>query len=111
LLFLAHRLPFPPNKGDKIRSWHFLQHMASRYRVHLGCLFDDPSDARHTKALSELCASVCFRPLRPITASLRSFSCLLSDAPMTVGYFGDKRLRRWVKDTIEVRRPSRIFVY
>ena len=30
LLFLAHRLPFPPNKGDKVRSYHFMKHLASR---------------------------------------------------------------------------------
>ena len=28
LLYLAHRIPYPPNKGDKIRSWHILKHLA-----------------------------------------------------------------------------------
>ena len=28
ILFLAHRIPYPPNKGDKIRSWHLLKGLA-----------------------------------------------------------------------------------
>ena len=45
-LFLAHRLPFPPDKGDKIRSFHLLRHLARGWRVHLGCFVDDPASMR-----------------------------------------------------------------
>ena len=44
ILYLTHRIPYPPNKGDKIRSWHILKHLAQRYRVHLGTFVDDPDD-------------------------------------------------------------------
>jgi polysaccharide biosynthesis protein PslH len=44
LLFLAHRIPFPPNKGDKIRSFHLLRHLSTRYEIHLGAFVDDPDD-------------------------------------------------------------------
>ena len=44
LLFLSHRLPYPPTKGDKVRSCHFLKHLATRYRVHLGTFVDDAAD-------------------------------------------------------------------
>jgi hypothetical protein len=36
VLYLVHRLPFPPDKGDKVRSYHLLQALAARHRVHLG---------------------------------------------------------------------------
>src|SRR3546814_10255181 len=35
LLFLAHRVPYPPDRGDKIRSFHLLKHLAARATVHL----------------------------------------------------------------------------
>jgi len=41
ILFLAHRIPFPPNKGDKIRAFHVLEHLARRHTVHLATLIDD----------------------------------------------------------------------
>ena len=56
LLFLVHRLPFPPNKGDKVRSFHLLRHLAQRYRVFLGTFVDDPADWPHVEALRALCA-------------------------------------------------------
>ena len=53
LLFLAHRIPYPPNRGDKIRSWHILRHLARRATVHLACFADDAADAAHLPALRE----------------------------------------------------------
>ena len=44
LLYLVHRLPYPPNKGDKVRSYHLLQHLLARHRVFLGTFIDDPED-------------------------------------------------------------------
>ena len=45
ILYLVHRLPYPPNKGDKVRSYHLLRHLAARHRVFLGTFIDDPDDA------------------------------------------------------------------
>ena len=36
ILFLAHRIPYPPDRGDKIRSWHVLRHLGRFATVHLG---------------------------------------------------------------------------
>jgi hypothetical protein len=33
VLFLTHRIPYPPNKGDKVRSYHLLKHLSARHRV------------------------------------------------------------------------------
>jgi sugar transferase (PEP-CTERM/EpsH1 system associated) len=51
ILFLAHRIPYPPNRGDKIRSWHILREIAGFARVHLACFADDEEDAAHGPAL------------------------------------------------------------
>jgi len=53
ILFLAHRIPFPPDRGDKIRSWHLLRHLAGLARVHLACFADDEEDAAHLVAIRE----------------------------------------------------------
>ncbi|NND69674.1 MAG: sugar transferase, partial [Halioglobus sp.] len=44
LLYLVHRLPYPPNKGDKISSNNMLNFFSERWRVHLGTFIDDPDD-------------------------------------------------------------------
>jgi sugar transferase (PEP-CTERM/EpsH1 system associated) len=51
ILFLAHRIPYPPDRGDKIRSWNILKHLGALGRVHLACFADHAADAAHLPAL------------------------------------------------------------
>jgi sugar transferase (PEP-CTERM/EpsH1 system associated) len=111
LLFLAHRMPYPPDKGDKIRSWHILRHLAQRHRVHLGCFYDDPDDARHIDELRRHCASLTCLPLHPLTQRIKSLGALRTGEAMSVAYFHDTALTRWVAETFARYRPSQAFVF
>lgn len=107
ILFLSHRIPYPPDKGDKIRSFHILRELAKRHTVHVGTFIDDPVDWQHVEALQKLCAGeTCIRPLEPLRARLRSLQGLFRKEPLTVAYYRDPRLTRWVRD-IGTRRPLR----
>jgi len=98
LLFLAHRIPYPPDKGDKIRSYHLLKALAAEHTVHLGTFVDDPADWAHVAAVERLCkGEVCIRPLNPSLARLRSASGLLTGEPLTLAYYRDSTLRRWIR--------------
>ncbi len=96
LLFLAHRIPYPPDKGDKIRAWHLLEHLAKRYRVHLGAFVDDPEDWRHCDRLRNVCASTYFAGLNPRLGKLRSLTGLLTGEPLTLPYYRHAGLQGWV---------------
>ena len=56
VLLLVHRIPYPPNKGDKIRSYHLLRFLAQRHRVFLGTFVDDPHDAQYVGQGRRPCA-------------------------------------------------------
>jgi len=111
LLFLSHRIPYPPEKGDKIRSWNMLRHLASGHRVHLGCFHDDPADARHIDALKSVCASVLCLPLNRMRAKAMSLTGLLSGLSLSQVYFRSRRLQQWVGTTMREKRVERIFVF
>jgi sugar transferase (PEP-CTERM/EpsH1 system associated) len=111
LLFLAHRIPYPPDKGDKIRSWNFLKCLAQRYRVHLGCFIDDRRDWEFTDFLRGVCQDCFFAPLKPRTARLRSLRGLFDGRPLTLPYYFDAALNRWVRRILARPRLSRILVY
>jgi sugar transferase (PEP-CTERM/EpsH1 system associated) len=111
LLFLAHRMPYPPEKGDKIRSWHILRHLAERHRVHLGCFYDDPADARHIAELEKHCASVACLPIHPLARRVKSLRALRTGEAMSVAYFRDVRLMRWITETFARWRPEQAFVF
>ena len=111
LLFLAHRIPYPPDKGDKIRSFHLLRHLADRYRVHVGAFIDDPLDWRHVESVAAMCGETCFRPLHVTRAKLASLTALATGEPLTLPYFRDARLARWVRELLASHRIERIFVF
>jgi hypothetical protein len=60
VLYLVHRLPYPPNKGDKVRSYHLLKHLAARHQVFLGTFVDDPDDLGTCRWCAG-CAPACVR--------------------------------------------------
>ena len=96
LLFLAHRIPYPPDKGDKIRAWHLLEHLSRRYRVHLGAFVDDPEDWRHCDKLRAVCASTYFAELNPRLGKIRALAGLLTGDPLTLPYYRHAGLQAWV---------------
>ncbi len=106
LLYLTHRIPYPPNKGDKIRSYHLLRHLSTRYRVHLGTFVDEAQDWAHLDKVRGLCGESHFARLRPRLARLRSLSGLVSARPLTLPYYRDAGLKAWV-DGLLARRPIR----
>jgi sugar transferase (PEP-CTERM/EpsH1 system associated) len=111
LLFLAHRIPYPPNKGDKIRSWNELRYLAARHRVHLGCFADQPEDLAHVDSLRRSVASLEVVPLVPRRARLASLTALAAGQPLSVRYFASERLRAWVQRLAGAERLDAAFVF
>jgi len=111
LLLLVHRIPFPPNKGDKIRSYHLLRHLAARYRVHLGTFVDDPDDWQYVEQVRALCASSHFAKLDPKLARLRSLGALLSGRALSFDYYRDASLKVWVDQVMREQKIGRVVVF
>ena len=111
LLFLAHRIPYPPNKGDKIRSYHVLKYLAGKYRVHLGTFVDDEQDWKHLPVLKALCGETNFVALNPMTARLRSANGLVSGDALTVPYYYDVNMQRWVTRLLENNPVRRVLIF
>ncbi|MFH5925465.1 TIGR03087 family PEP-CTERM/XrtA system glycosyltransferase [Roseomonas xinghualingensis] len=111
LLFLCHRIPYPPDKGEKIRAWHILNHLAERWEVDLGFLADDPADLAHLPALQARCAVVECRPVSRRSQILRALVHLRPGQPLGLGWFHEPHLRAWVERGLEANRYDAAFVY
>src|SRR5882757_6750029 len=110
LLFLMQRLPYPLIKGEKVRNWHILNYLTKWYDVHFGCLIDDPADFQHIETVRALCADMYAAPLDKRRAKLTCASGLLTGDPLSVTFFRDRGLRRWVEDVVVRVKPEIIFV-
>lgn len=111
LLYLVHRIPYPPNKGDKIRSYHLLKHLSRRYRIFLGTFIDDPADWQHVETVKSLCAETCIVNLHPLAGKLASLRGLASGMPLTLPYYHSARLQSWVDILLASRRIKHAFVF
>ena len=111
LLLLIHRIPYPPNKGDKIRSYHLLKHLAREYRVHLATFVDDADDWQHVPTVERLCASSHFASLNPTLARVRSLGALIKGRSLSLDYYRDAGLARWVDQTVAAHKIERVLVF
>jgi hypothetical protein len=111
MMFLCHRIPYPPTKGDKIRAWHFFAHLARRFRTHLGCFIDEPGDWEHVAHLQRMSESVLCVPFDKSRQKLRALLRPRLGQPLTAEYFHHPRMRRWVDDTLARGMIDQIFVY
>ena len=91
IIFLCHRIPYPPDKGDKIRSWNILSYLSERYRVHLGCFIDDPRDWQYVRELKLRCHECYFAELQPQRARLRSAIGLMGPRPVDASLLPSRR--------------------
>lgn len=111
VLLLVHRIPFPPDKGDKIRSYHLLRHLARRHTVFLGAFVDDVQDWQYAEQLKQWCAEICLRPLRKPFALMRSATALVTGLPLSIPYYHDSGMRAWVANMQRHNPVDRVVVF
>lgn len=110
ILFLAHRVPWPPNRGDKIRSHHFLQKLMDSARVHVGCFADDEVERqvgwdRKAELLS------CGIVVRHKPKWRAGIEALVTGQPVSLASFESAGIVTYVADVIATRPIDCIFVF
>ncbi len=111
LLYLVHRIPYPPNKGDKIRSFNILRWLSKRYQVYLGCFIDDPDDRSYESMLDEYCIEKKCISLNPPIAKIKSLTALVSGEPVTLPYYRNPALQTWIHQTMKHHDIKKVLVF
>lgn len=110
ILFLCHRIPFPPDRGDKIRSFNLLKALGKIAPVHVGSFADDDRDADFADALKPYVASqkIVRRRASKTMAGMRA---LLRGQPILVSLYDDDELHRWVHELMASRLIRAVVAY
>jgi len=111
LLYLCHRIPYPPNKGDKIRSFNILKALAEKFDVYLGCFVDDPFDHQYESRLSQWCVDYKCVAQNKTTSKFKGLTSFLTNKPITLPYYANAKLQHWVDDTIERHQIEQVFIF
>ena len=103
ILYITHRVPYPPDKGDRIRNYHILTWLARRASVHLACLADESVDDGKLKTLESLVDRVGVIPHRSWLRWARAVRSLAAGRTVTEGVFSSPALRdllrAWARET------------
>ena len=96
VLFLAHRMPFPPDRGDKIRSSHVLRHLATLAPVHVATFAESDQDLADEPQLAAVSATHCLvRRTKPVP--LAGVEALLKHRPVSLTAFHSAQLDAYVR--------------
>jgi sugar transferase (PEP-CTERM/EpsH1 system associated) len=109
-LFIAHRIPFPPDRGDKIRSHHLLKALARLGPVHVATLGETAADFAAEPLLAEVATTYCLAR-RPRSLALAGLRALASGKPVSLTAFASDRLHAWIAHTLAARPIETIFVF
>jgi sugar transferase (PEP-CTERM/EpsH1 system associated) len=111
ILFLAHRLPYPPNKGDKIRSFREIEALSRRHEVDLFCFYDQAEDKEHVDAMRQYCHSVYAEKLSWGRSRAQALAALAMGRPFSTAFFQSPSMDRRVRESLASRGHDLIFVF
>ena len=111
VLFIVHRIPYPPDKGDKIRTYHMLLHLTKRYRVTVACMIDDPLDVQYIEPLRALVHQVYYQIRTTKMMKLWAASSLLLGKPFSLQCFYSRRLQQSIDSYLDQYDPAAIITF
>lgn len=97
LLMLTPRFPYPPNRGDTLRSWHEAAYLAARHNLWLASLNEHPPPESDVARMRKICAGVAVFPRAPWLALAGGLCSLARGKSLTQGYFHRDALVRTIR--------------
>lgn len=104
ILYLAHRSPFPPAGGAKVRAFNAIRHLTEKgHEVVVGTMTRDEEEAVQLQGLREHCAEVLSCPVKSTVQGLRMVANLFTSVPSTMGFFYSPGLRELIRKSARAR--------
>jgi hypothetical protein len=111
IFYICQRVPFPPNRGDKITTFNEIRHLAVAHDVHVFCLGDGPEDLDNVPPLLEYVKTVTAVPVTPWDTRRGALKALLTGRPLSVSAYRKAKLHEAIKRKYEELKPDLIFAY
>jgi len=108
LFFLLPRVPYPTEKGDKLRAFNQLKQLSKNHEVILCALNDSVLHEDAVKVLSMYAKQVYIIDISRPSIYLHLVQTLFSDKPLQVGYFYNKRINGIIRSLIDKHKPDHI---
>jgi len=100
ILFVCHRLPYPPSRGGKIRPFNMISHLARTNSVVVASLSHTEQEAEAGMGLRDYCEDVITEVLPERIRWMQATKALLSTTPSSVAYFWSHALHRRIQERV-----------
>jgi sugar transferase (PEP-CTERM/EpsH1 system associated) len=107
-MVILSRVPYPLEKGDKLRAYHLVKRLARKHEIYLFCLSDGPTAQEHLDHLHQFCAHIEVVRIERWRIVLKLFSAIFSRLPFQVAYFHHRKAQRRINAALEQFRPEHI---
>jgi len=111
VLFLTHRLPYLPNRGDRVRAYHILRALAGRAEVDLVSLVHDSVEEAHARDLDDVVRSVLTARVRRLRGLVNAVGAIAGQTPLTHALLDAPRLQFEIARLVARRRPDVVLAY
>ncbi len=111
ILFICHRIPFPPNKGDKITTFNLMKFLSERYDLYLGCFIDDEFDLQYKDDVSAFCKEAYFVDITMRKQASSGIRSLLTKKPVSISHYTSPEMQNWVDSVIQENDINNLFAY
>jgi sugar transferase (PEP-CTERM/EpsH1 system associated) len=111
ILFLCHRIPYPPNRGGKIRPFNMIRHLSRKHEVVVASLAHTEAELKEGLALRDHCYELLVEVVTNSSRWTRAGRALATNQPSSVAYFWSPRLRRRIEDAAARYRFDAVMVH
>lgn len=108
LLVLLSRVPYPLEKGDKLRAYHLVRRLARKHEVYLFCLSDTDTDPEHIAHLEQFCTSIEVVRIHRWSILLKLATAMFSRLPFQVAYFHHRSAQKRIDSVIQQFKPDHV---
>src|SRR5262245_50121917 len=111
ILFVCHRLPFPPDHGGKIRAFHMIRHLGAKHSVTVASLAESQQEVDDGVGLKEHCVELIAEIIPRSVRWLRAWKALFSSCPSSVAYFHSPTLHERIQTSLLANHFDCIIVH
>lgn len=109
LFVILSRVPYPLEKGDKLRAFNQIKQLSKKHQIVLLALNDDKLDERAIDELKKYCVAISIVPFSKLTVFFNLIKALFNGKPLQVGYFYFNKAQKKVDELIKKHNPDHIY--
>jgi sugar transferase (PEP-CTERM/EpsH1 system associated) len=109
LLVILSRVPYPLEKGDKLRAFNQIKQLSKKYQIILFALNDKTLDEKALTELKKYCVAISVIKFSKVTIFFNLIRSFFNGNPLQVGYFYFNKAQRKVDEMIKKHKPDHIY--